>query len=311
MLLLLAVSSLGAQSIERPMWISSQSPMQSLHLGLMPAVPQWLAPGEFSVERAETWTNVWIDQRPALLIDYEAIDSRVAINGGLPWSSQFRVELEDRIGTGGRLDGLIENFHRVIHNVDQRDTVRRGSVNIEVRDRKTGDLVISRHSLGHFSRAATATLSRRFGNFAGSVSMRVPRNGGEAVDRGGVDTGVSLAWSRMIDGRSVHAGGGVSRLANAYIGPMRVGHVEKTAFVAAVQPVTARTSLIAQYLFNAAIAETGPLANGSHEVSIGTRFHATARTAFDAGIVENIINFNNGPDFGFHFGLTFDPGRPR
>ena len=78
-----------------------------------------------------------------------------------------------------------------------------------------------------------------------------------------------------------------------------------------MQPVTARTSLIAQYLFNAAIAETGPLANGSHEVSIGTRFHATARTAFDAGIVENIINFNNGPDFGFHFGLTFDPGRPR
>jgi uncharacterized protein DUF3187 len=306
----LSVSPLVAQTaIEPPMWVPSQSPLQSLHLGLLPAMPRRLGPGEWTVERSETWTNVWIDERPELLVDYEAIDSRLGVSVGLQRSMQLEIAIEDRIGTGGRLDGLIERFHRAIGNHDERSTVPRGTVNIELRDPKTGALLVSRHSLGPFSQAASATLSKRYGHLAGSVSVRLPRRGSDADTAGGIDSGVSLAWSDLIGRTTVHAGAGISRLASPYVGPMPVGRLEKTAFAAIARPVTPRTSLIAQYLFNAAIAESGPLASGSHEVTAGARFHATARTALDAGIVENIVNFNNGPDFGFHFGLTYEPGR--
>src|SRR5262249_52814598 len=158
------------------------------HLGLLPAVPRWLAPGEFSVQRTENWTNVWIDRRPDLLIDYEAVDSRLAVSAGLPRAMQLQIDVEDRIGTGGQLDGIIEKFHRAIGNRDNRHTVPRGSVNIEVRDPATGQLIVSRHSLGPFSRAASVSLSKRFGNFAGSVSARFPRRGSDGVDPGGIDT---------------------------------------------------------------------------------------------------------------------------
>jgi hypothetical protein len=297
------------------MWIASQSPLQSLHLGLLPAVPRDLAPGEISVQRSETWTNVWIDQRPELLVDYEAVDSRLGISVGLPRSMQLQIALEDRTGTGGKLDSLIENFHHVIGNHDDRHTVNRDTVNIELRDPKTGALIVSRHSLGPFSRAASATLSKRYafgpGELAAAASVRIPRKGSDTLGPDGIDSGISLAWSGLVRGRSVHAGAGLSRLANPYIGPLRVGRIEKTLFAAAVQAMTARTALIAQYLFNASIAESGPLATGSHEVTLGTRVHVTQSTAFDIGVVENIINLNNGPDFGFHFGLSHDMKRRR
>lgn len=309
---LLVVPALHANGfIEPPMWVASQSPLQSLHLGLLPAVPRKLEPGDWSVQRTETWTNVWIDQRPELLVDYEAIDSRLGVSVGLSRSMQMQITIEDRTGTGGRLDGLIENFHRVIGNHDDRHTVRNGSVNIELRDPKTGALLISRHSLGPFSRAASLSLSKLYGDFAGTVAVRVPRRGSEEINPGGIDSGVSLAWSSLIARRSVHAGVGVSRLSSAYIGPMRVGRIERTLFAGVAQPLTAHTALIAQYLFNAAIAEQGPLASGSHEVTLGTRVHLTPLTAFDFGVVENVFNFNNGPDFGFHFGITHDVQRRR
>jgi hypothetical protein len=314
-LLLLAVLPLHADTVESPMWISSQSPLQSLHLGLLPAVPRDLAPGEISTERSETWTNVWIDQRPELLIDYEAVDSRLGVSIGLRRSMQLQIALEDRTGTGGKLDSLIENFHHLIGNRDDRHTVNRDTVNIELRDPKTGALIASRHSLGPFSRAASATLSKRYAfgpdQLAAAVSVRIPRRGSDRLGPGGLDSGISLAWSGLIRGRSLHAGAGLSRLSNPYIGPLRVGRIEKTLFVAAAQPMTTRTALIAQYLFNASIAESGPLASGSHEVTLGTRVHITRYTAFDVGLVENIINLNNGPDFGFHFGLIHNTTRRR
>lgn len=61
--------------------------------------------------------------------------------------------------------------------------------------------------------------------------------------------------------------------------------------------MSAHTALVAQYLFN--------------EVTLGTRMHLTPLTAFDFGVVENVINSNNGPDFGFHFGITHDVQRRR
>jgi hypothetical protein len=314
--MLLAAAPLRAdRTVESPMWIASQSPLQSLHLGFLPAVPRDLAPGEISVQQSETWTNVWIDYRPELLVDYEAVDSHLGVNFGLRRSMQLQVAIEDRVGTGGALDPLIERFHRVIGNHDDRHTVKRGTVNIEIRDPNTGALIVSRHSLGSFSRAASMTLSRSYplgpGQFAGAVALRVPRRTDDPLGSRGPDTGVSLAWSGLLAQRSVHAGVAVSRLATTNVGTLRVGRMEKTVLIAAAQPIASRYALIGQYLFNAAIAQSGPLATASHELTVGARAHITPNTAVDIGFVENVLNYRNGPDFGFHFGLTHHLKRAR
>src|SRR2546428_13469670 len=109
-LLLLAVLPLHADTVESPMWISSQSPLQSLHLGLLPAVPRDLAPGEISTQRSETWTNVWIDQRPELLIDYEAVDSRLGVSIGLPLTVSVEIALEGRPGPRRQLHFFVAEF---------------------------------------------------------------------------------------------------------------------------------------------------------------------------------------------------------
>ena len=306
----------AAATIEQPMWVSSQSPAQSLHLGILPAVPRALAPGEFFVQRSDTWTNVWIDQQPGLLIDYEAVDARLGVSVGLPRSMQLQIALEDRLGTGGRLDPLIEKFHRVIGNHDRRNSVARDSIHIEIRDPETGALLISRTSLGSFSRGLDLTLSKRRhlwdGDVSAAMSVRFPRQGSAGIDPGGMDTAVSVAWSGLAGGRTLNVGGGLTRFATASLGPIRARRIGRTMFVGVAQPTSPRTALIAQYLYNASIAEVAPLDSGSHEVAVGARFHATPQTSLDVAFIENIINFRNGPDFGFHFGLNHDiRGRAR
>ena len=315
-LCMLVVCPAGATTIEQPMWVSSQSPAQSLHLGILPAVPRALAPGEFFVQRSDTWTNVWIDQQPALLIDYEAVDARLGVSVGLPRAMQLQIALEDRLGTGGRLDPLIEKFHRVIGNHDRRDSVARDSIHIEIRDPETGARLVSRTSLGSFSRGLDLTLSKRRhlwdGDVSAAISVRFPRQGSAGIEPGGMDTGMSLAWSGLLGHRTLNVGGGLTRFATASLGPIPARRTGRTLFVGVAQPTSQRTAFIAQYLYNASIAEVAPLDTGSHEVTVGARFHATPQTSLDAAFVENIINFKNGPDFGFHFGLSHDiKGRTR
>ncbi|HEX6177459.1 MAG TPA: DUF3187 family protein, partial [Thermoanaerobaculia bacterium] len=70
------------------------------------------------------------------------------------------------------------------------------------------------------------------------------------------------------------------------------------------QPVTQRTSVIVQYLFNEGIAATGSLGRHAHEVTIGGRMRIANRTSIDFGLIENVLNYDNGPDFGIHFAIV-------
>jgi hypothetical protein len=61
---------------------------------------------------------------------------------------------------------------------------------------------------------------------------------------------------------------------------------------------------VVQYLFSEGAAETGALGRNAHELTVGGRVHVTADTSVDIGLIENFINYDNGPDFGIHIGIS-------
>jgi len=66
----------------------------------------------------------------------------------------------------------------------------------------------------------------------------------------------------------------------------------------------ANEAFIVQYLFSEGVLEDlGALADVSHEIHLGYKWR-TERNIFELGLVENIINFDNGPDVAFTFGVT-------
>lgn len=81
--------------------------------------------------------------------------------------------------------------------------------------------------------------------------------------------------------------------------------MQLTGFGAVIQPLTPRSAVILQYLFNEGAMLSGPVSRSAHEVTVGSRFRLSDRTSLDIGLVENIINYDNGPDFGVHFGISW------
>lgn len=308
-LALLTSPGVSAQTaIEPPMRIPSQAPLQSTRLALIPAASADLRKGEVRVEFAETWTNVWVNERPALLLDYEALESRVSATWAVTETWVLELETDDRRRFGGAMDASIQNFHQAIGNgLNGRDTVPRNTVNIEVRNPSTGELALSLHDEGTFSRglSASAAKSRTFlgGRLAFAVTVRVPlQHSGEELATGS-DAGLSTGWSRNVAGRSIHLGVGVTRRGGVLV-DFPVQRIQRTGLVAVVQPITARTAAVLQYLFNDGVARSGPLSHAAHEVTIGGRFYVTDRTALDFGVIENVLNYDNGPDVGIHLRIS-------
>lgn len=310
-LVLILVASAAAEAqvrIEPPMRVASQAPLQSTRLALIPAAAADLRKGEVRVEFTETWTNVWVNERPALLLDYEALESRLSATWAVSDTWFLELEADDRRRFGGALDATIQNFHHAIGNgLNGRDTVPRNTVNIEVRNPNTGELALSLHDEGTFSRglSATAARSQPFlgGRLAFAVTVRVPlRHSGEELATGS-DAGVSAGWSRNVARRSIHFGMGVTRHGSVVV-DFPVERTQKTGLVALVQPIAPRTAAVLQYLYNGGVARSGPLSHDAHEVTIGGRFYVTDRTAIDVGFIENVVNYDNGPDVGVHLGIS-------
>lgn len=309
-LLLVSTTALAQRPIESPLRIASQAPLQSLRFGLLPTVPGELDEGDVRVEVSGTWTNVWINDQPNLLLDYEALDSRLTAAWALSPSMQVEVGLEERSGFGGLLDPLIQNFHDQIGNgQNRRDTVGRGAVHIEVRNPESGEIVISRNAIGTFSRGVSVTLANAShsglrGRLAYAATVRIPLQHAGEEWTSAADAGVSAAWSRNIGGRSVHVGGGLTRFGTNEVGGVWMERFQRTGFAAVVQPLTRHTSVIVQYLFNEGIAQTGSLSRNAHEFTLGGRIHISDSTSVEIGLIENVINYDNGPDFGIHLGVT-------
>ncbi len=301
---------LFAQSpIEPPLQVASQSPLQSLRLTLLPVVPAELRKGEMRVAVSETWTKVWINDRPDMLLDYEALDSRLNASWALSTLTQLQLEVDGRSRFGGLLDPLIQNVHRLIGNgLNGRDTVPRDSVNIEVRDPNSGRLLMSRHYGGPFARGVAITMTQtrpsQWGRLAYAATVRVPVRNTPEDGTSGADLGLSGAWSRNIRGRSVHLGAGITRFGTNLLEGVPAERLQRTGFAAVVQPLTRRVDLIAQYLFNEGVAKSGALTRNAHELTVGGRVRIGDRSAVEFGLLENLLTDRNGPDFGIHFGIV-------
>ena len=64
-------------------------------------------------------------------------------------------------------------------------------------------------------------------------------------------------------------------------------------------------SLLIQYLVSEGVAEDlGEISKPSHEVTLGWKGEVRKGTVVEVGLIENVITYDNSPDFGVHAGFT-------
>ena len=67
----------------------------------------------------------------------------------------------------------------------------------------------------------------------------------------------------------------------------------------------AQQSVLVQYLVTEGLIEDfAPFSDESNEITLGYKWEVRNRGVLEIGLIENIISFDNSPDFGFHVGFS-------
>jgi len=297
-----------------PLRLSSQSPFQSLRLGLMPLTPSTLGSGEWEIFWGESLANVWAYSEDAYLIDYETLHSRLAVSYGI--SNTFRVELfyEERKIFGGILDDMIVRFHDVFGlDQDGRDEAPYGEVDVEIHTPE-GETIVYRDQSGTPTRAVTTVLQHTLtcgGDRLPAVSyaliLRQELASASPVDRSAyVDVGLTAAVSKRFDEVFLYLTGGYFWYGDNEIQGVALRKYQLEFLSALEWRYREDRSLILQLLAaEGQVNDFGGFSDYSYEITLGWKREFVPGWVAELGLIENIIVYENSPDFGLHAGLTW------
>jgi thioredoxin-related protein len=299
-----------------PLRLGSQSPFQSLRFGIDPRTPSTLAEGQWELHMSETWVNTFSYDPGKYLLDFEMLDSRLSIAYGVQDELEFELEFENRTGFGGIMDRFINGFHRTFGLTDAgRHNFPNNQFQIQLADGRGNTAVqLDNSDAGSFSNALLLTAQHNV--TCGSEYLPAIAYG--LTVRANLDNKTGIIGQNIFEpqlsvtaSKSVGEFYGYLSVAFGYFGSQHLGGIQfRTTQWSSLGAVEWRfasdMSLVVQYLISAGVAkDLGPFSASSNEITLGWKWELTERTVFEFGLIENLVNFDNTPDFGVHAGLTY------
>jgi hypothetical protein len=308
-----------------PLKIPSQSVFQALRSGIQPRTPSTLSRGEHELRGRLTWANMWAndndrfspstDEFGRYFIDFETLEGAVAYAYGLSDVLEIEVELEQRWRFGGAMDGFIQGFHDLI-GVGQngRDLVPRNDFRL-VLDPSAGlqpPVDLGAESAGLFSRTLLLTFQHNvtcgtstWPAVSYAIGARTSIGGTPGLEGRDFDAAVSLAASRRFGNVYVYLTLGYAWYGSETYYDIELERQQLTVLAASEWRFKPRMSLVLQYLYaEGAAVEFGPFSEPSNEVVVGLKWEPTSAGVLEVGLIENVVTFDNSPDFGIHAGWT-------
>jgi thiol-disulfide isomerase/thioredoxin len=311
-----ALANCSSQVGYGPLDLTSQSPFQSLRLGLRQRLPSTLGNGQFEVKSSNTWSNIWANGLAAgtYFLDYETLTSKLGLSYGLSDTVQMTVEIEDRSRFAGSMDGLIQGFHDLFRiDQDGRDEVPKDQFAFRLSPGGGQPAVeLGGRDRGSFSRSMLVSVQHNVtcgGTYLPAISyaltVRYGLGRGQVESRGDLDVGGSVAAARHWRNFYTYLTLGFARYTDDHFRGIRLKDSQYTALGALEWRRWPRTSLIVQYLHSQGAAiDFKPFSSSTNEVSFGWKKEVFNRGVLEIGIIENVITFENSPDFGIHLGYS-------
>ena len=299
-----------------PLRLGSQSPFQSLRYGIDPRTPSTLAQGQWEAHVTETWSNTFVyEPDKALLLDFETLDTRFSLAYGVLDELELELEFENRTGIGGIMDRFINAFHRTFGLTDAgRHNFPRNQFQIQISDNQGKPaLALDNGDAGSFSNALLLTVQHNLTcgteympAFAYALTLRADLDNGPGLSgKMPVEPQISITGSKSVWELYFYASLAFGYFGTEHIGGIDLRHTQWSGLVATEWRFASSMSLVLQYLWSEGVAkDLGDFSQPSNEITLGWKWELAERTVFELGLIENIINFNNTPDFGIHAGLT-------
>jgi thiol-disulfide isomerase/thioredoxin len=308
-----------------PLNVRSQSPFQSLRLGIVPRTPSTLGRGQHQVRLGGTWSNTWTNDAATFdpangdlgnyLLDFETLDASLAYSYGLSDTFQIEVEYEQRSRFGGAMDGFIEGFHDLF-GLGQagRDEFPRNQTNFFI-DPQNGSPPVSllgSDASGTFARDLLLTFQHnvtcgttKWPALSWAVTGRYSLGNPGDLEGDSFDLALSVAAARRFGKFYVYLTLGYAWYGSDAVYGLELETTQATVLAAAEWRFKPRMSLVFQYLGTQGVAkDLGVFSDPSNEIVLGWKWEVRQAGVLEIGLIENILEFGNSPDFGVHAAWT-------
>ena len=296
--------------------VASQAPSQTFRFTPMPSIPDAVHPGKVDLRFGSSWVNVW-SKDARYLLDYESLNSRISLAYGVNERLQLSAAFEGRNYFGGAMDNLIEGFHDLFNLYqDGRDRTPGNQTRILIRD-AAGDVTYDSSDVNQldnssFQLSVSYLLFRGTkilpavslsGTLAQSVQSPLAGNGEPLDFSGGI--GLSKRWAKRWYSYHTLSYTHFDQTQMAMFSMEDNGMTLTNTLAWQVRPTVA---LILQAMYSEGLVKDLPgLKDASQEVHMGFKWRPTKAGVLEFALIENVINYDNGPDFGVHLSYTWAP----
>lgn len=300
-----------------PMHISGQTPLQTRKLDMVPTRPGILREGEWNIALFSGLANRW-NNTQNYLIDCEVFQNQFEIGLGVGGNTEIGLEIPVLTRSGGCLDQLIVDFHRMFdlgqagRTEYPNDQLRMSYINSEGKrvivldndDRKTalGDI-------SFLTRTQVFSGKGRLSPVLFTALLRFPTTSDrDFYGSSGIDGAFGLSSSYQIHPFYIYGtiGYGIYGSGKQYGIALRP---YQWTFFGALEWVTGKSSsLVLQQLVNSGMAEDFyDFSRPTYEVTLGLKKNLSQHLMLEFGLLENVFIFDNSIDFGISSALTYHP----
>jgi len=294
------------------MSIPSLSLLNSLRGGLEPRIPEPLPRGTFELDYSLTWANTWGYNDGSFFVDQESLVPTIALGWGA--TDHTRIELEARAPSrfGGRMDSLIEVVHEVFKvEAMNREEFPEDDFRVELtRAGKSAELEGGDRGFYGSSLAVTLQNTLWVGDevwplVAGSITARADAGPNRDLREGSlVDVGASLSAATRVDDFHFYGALGAAWYGTERFQHVKMRPVQGSVLLASEWRFGPGASLVAQYLITKGAARNWRnFSRPSNEIALGLRVAIAANARLELGVIENLADPVNAPDFGLHAGM--------
>ena len=298
-----------------PLKTRSQAIGQTLRLTMWPIDPGIFQTEGYHFYGSATWTNVWADE-DRYFLDYEVLDSRVELSKALTSNFALSAGFCQRDYFGGAMDSAIEQFHDWF-SIDQngRDDFPRNESRFILYD-NAGNAVRVIEDVTYANNNAVYVAGQyllhpgttRWPAICIGGTLRYGLNAPSSDDDDqpldmGIAIGLFKRWNERL--YTYHQVGYTRYGQTEFFG---LDFEEYTLF--AINTLAwhwePNFTIIIHYIYHEGALETfGSLSDASHELDLGFRWQLSSGNIIEFALIENIITFDNSPDFGLHLAYEY------
>jgi hypothetical protein len=296
-----------------PLRLTSQSTFQGMRLTMGADAASTLPRGRWETRETNSWSKMW-GLSDKYLLDFEVFRQTQSLVYGVTDELQAELGVGESTRFGGKLDGLVRGFHDAM-GIPQsgRDRYGIGEYHFQLQGRNGARPITVDEDHGgpglEFLYVSLHQTLTRGNNLlpAISVTLTIQSRLDDSRDMTGdaIESGLSVTFAKRFGDFYAYLSVGA-----AWLGDQQFHGVEMqslgTSVLAGVEwNLGAGVSVVAQHLYSrGGLKGYGALSEPSYEISLGVKFEAGRGMLVEFAIIENIVVFDNSPDFGVHFGLT-------